>query len=104
MESVYEEALCHELHLRGLHFERRKRVPIDYKGVRLATDLRIDLLVEAKLIVGLIAKEQLSLTDKPQLLTYLRLCNLQLGLILNFHSPILRHGITRVVNDLADLS
>jgi GxxExxY protein len=73
LESVYEEALCHELHLRGLKFVRQQSVPIPFKGIRLGTDLRLDLLIEDKVIVDLKAKENLSPIDKPKLLTYLRL-------------------------------
>ncbi len=101
LESVYEQALCHELHLRSLNFKRQQSVPISYKGIKLATDLRLDLLVEEKVIVDLKAKEQLSLIDKPQLLTYLRLSDLRLGLIINFHSAVLKSGIARVVNNLS---
>ena len=104
IESVYEEALCHELHLRGLSFERQQPVLISYKGIKLATDLRLDLLVEEKVIIDLKAKEQLSFLDKPKLLTYLRLLKLRLGLLINFHTPILKDGGFRVVNDLADPS
>ena len=100
LESVYEQALCHELHLRSLDFKRQQSVPILYKGFKLATDLRLDLLVEEKIIVDLKAKEQLSPIDKPQLLTYLRLTDLRLGLIINFHSATLKSGIVRVVNNL----
>jgi len=70
LESIYEEALCYELHLRGVKFDRQKTVPIPYKGVKLNTPLRMDLLVENKVIVELKAKERLSPIDKPQLLTY----------------------------------
>src|SRR3972149_8812318 len=79
LESVYEEALCHELHLRGLRFVRQQSVPIPYKGIKLGTDLRLDLLVEDKVIVDLKAKEKLSPIDKPKLLTYLRLSDRHLG-------------------------
>ncbi len=102
LESVYEEALCHELHLGEIKFKRQQRVPIHYKGTVLKTDLRLDLLVEDKVIVDLKAKEQLSPIDKPQLLTYLRLCNKRLGLIINFHSAALRQGVARVVNGLSE--
>ena len=104
LESVYEEALCHELHLRGLKFRRQKRVPIKYKGVVLKSDFRLDLLVEDKVIVDLKAKERLAPTDKPQLLTYLPLSDLRLGLIMNFHAELLRDGIARVVNNLSEPS
>jgi len=101
VESIYEAALCHELHLRGLNFVRQQSVPISYKGVQLATDLRLDLLIEGKVIVDLKAKENLSAIDKPILLTYLRLLNLHLGLLINFHTAVLKEGIFRVVNNLA---
>ena len=99
---MYEEALCHELYLRGINFFRQQNVPIPYKGVKLKTVLRLDLLVENKVIVDIKAKTRLSEIDKPQLLTYLRLKDLHLGLIINFHKPILRDGIHRVVNKLED--
>jgi GxxExxY protein len=102
LESVYEEALCHELHLRGLKFVKQQSVPIPYKGVKLGTDLRLDLLVEDKVIVDLKAKEELSALDKPQLLTYLRLSEKHLGLIINFHGKVLKDGISRVVNKLLE--
>jgi GxxExxY protein len=79
LESVYEEALCHELHLRGLKFVRQQSVPIPFKGIRLGTDLRLDLLIEDKVIVDLKAKEKLAPIDKPKLLTYLRLSDVHLG-------------------------
>ncbi len=100
LESVYEEALCHELHLREIKFIRQQHVTIHYKVVKLGTDLRLDLLVEDKVIVDLKAKEKLSLIDKPQLLTYLKLSNKRLGLIINFHVEVLKDGISRVVNEL----
>jgi GxxExxY protein len=100
LESVYEEALCHELHLRELRFKRQQSVPIKYKGVKLGSNLRLDLLVEDKVIVDIKAKEQLSAIDKPQMLTYLRLHGLHLGIILNFHVKVLRDGIYRVANNL----
>jgi GxxExxY protein len=102
LESVYEQALCHELHLRAINFTRQQSVPIPYKGIRLGTDLRLDLLVEDKVIVDLKAKEELSKIDKPKLLTYLRLSEKRLGLIINFHVELLRDGIYRVVNKLED--
>ncbi len=100
LESVYEDALCHELHLRGLQFKRQQSVPIPYKGIKLGTDLRLDLLVEDKVVLDLKAKEELSTIDKPKMLTYLRLSDKHLGLIINFHVEVLRDGIFRVVNKL----
>ena len=98
LEVVYEEALCHELHLRGIAFKRQQSVSLDYKGVHLKTDLRLDLLIDNRIIIDLKVKETLSSTDKPQLLTYLRLCNLKVGLIINFHVPVLKEGVFRVMN------
>jgi GxxExxY protein len=100
LESVYEDALCHELNLQGIKFKRQQNIPVPYKGIKLNSDLRLDLLVEDKVIVELKAKEKLSPIDKPKLLTYLRLSDKHLGLIINFHSEMLRDGIKRVVNRL----
>ncbi|MBU4445126.1 MAG: GxxExxY protein [Candidatus Marinimicrobia bacterium] len=76
--------LSHGVHLRELRFLRQQSVPIPYKGIKLGTDLRLDLLVEDKVIVDLKAKDKLSSIDKPKLLTYLRLVDKHLGLIINF--------------------
>jgi GxxExxY protein len=102
LESIYEEALCCEMGLRQVGFQRQKAVPIIYKGIRLSVPLRLDLIVEEKVIVDLKAKEELSATDRPQLLTYLRLTGLRLGLILNFHTEKLKDGILRIVNNLPE--
>ena len=102
LESVYEDALCHELYLRQVRFVRQQGVPISYKDIKVSTDLRLDLLVEDKVIVDLKAKEELSPIDKPKLLTYLRLMDKHLGLIINFHVELLRDGIHRVVNNLQE--
>jgi len=103
LESVYEEALCHELYLRGMTYVRQQNVKIPYKEIILASPLRLDLLIEDKVIVDIKAKERLSETDKPQLLTYLRLSKLHLGLLINFHKTYLKNGIHRIVNKLQDL-
>lgn len=100
LESVYEEALCHEFRLRGIDCDRQKPVPIEYKGVKLTTDLRLDLLVEGKVIVDVKAKEQMTEKDHVKTLTYLRLTDRRLGLNMNFHEPRLVDGIKRIVNNL----
>jgi GxxExxY protein len=100
VEQIYEEALGHEFSLRGVRFERQKQVPIYYKGVKLGLPLRLDLIVEQKVIVDLKAKEEVNSFDRAKLLSYLRLSNLQLGLIINFHELVLKDGISRVVNGL----
>ncbi len=86
------------MHLRGLRFQRQQSVPIQYKEVKLGSNLRLDLIVEEKVIVDIKAQEQLSAIDKPQMLTYLRLR----GMIINFHVKVLRDGIYRVVNKLKE--
>jgi GxxExxY protein len=102
IEKPYEEAMCHELHLRRLKFTRQRPVPFVYKGITLSVDLRTDLVVEGKVIVDLKAKEQVPAIDKLKVLTYLRLLDLRLGLIINFHVPMLKDGVHRVVNNLRD--
>jgi GxxExxY protein len=100
VEQVYEEALCHEFTLRGIRFERQKQVPIYYKGVKLGLPVRLDLIVEEKVIVDLKAKDEVTHFDRSKLLSYLRLSSLKLGLIINFHEIVLKDGISRVVNGL----
>ena len=102
LESVYEEALCHELHMMKIAFSRQRNIPIQYKGIKLSSDLRLDLMIANKVIVEVKAKEKLSKIDKPQLLSYLKLSNKRLGLIINFHSRLLREGIYRIVNNLPE--
>lgn len=102
LESVYEEALCYEFHLRKIKYERQQQVPVIYKGIKFDTFFRLDLLVEDKVIVDVKAKEKLSASDKPQLLTYLQLTKKHLGLVINFHSNILKNGVFRVVNKLRE--
>ncbi|MFP4014312.1 MAG: GxxExxY protein [Chitinispirillaceae bacterium] len=102
LESVYEEALCHEFYLRGIKFLRQQKVPIPYKEIKLGTDLRLDLIVEEKVIIDLKAKDTVTAIDRQKLLTYLCLSEKKLGLIINFHVLLLRNGIERIVNGLRD--
>ncbi len=102
LESVYEEALCFELSKADLRFERQQSVPIKYKHVLLSTPLRLDLIVEEKVIVDNKAKSELTPIDKQKLLTYLRLRNVRLGLLINFNTPKLVDGVRRVVNRLPE--
>ena len=98
LESVYEEALVYELEQRGLKVELQKQVPIIYKGNVLRTDLRLDLLVEDKVIVELKSVEEMKKLFGKQLLTYLRLMNKRVGLLVNFNTDNILHAIQRVVN------
>ena len=101
LESVYEEALVYELKLRGLTVERQKSVPVQYKDVTLNTDLRLDLLVEDKVIVELKSVSEMKDVFYKQTLTYCKLLNKKLGILVNFNvDDILSDAIIRVVNRL----
>jgi len=100
LESAYEECLCHEFGLRSMNFERQKPLPVIYKGKELDCGYRLDVVVEKLIIVELKACEKIEAIHKAQLLTYLNLSGLKLGLILNFNVPVMREGIVRVVNNL----
>ena len=100
LESAYEECLCHELSLRGIVFERQKPLPIKYKNKNLNCGYRLDIVVDNSIILELKACETIEQIHKAQLLTYLKLSGLHLGLILNFNVPVMRNGIVRIVNDL----
>ena len=100
LEVAYEEALCHELFLAKIPFRRQVMLPIQYKDIRLSADLRIDLLVDDLLIIELKSVDNVAPIHKAQLLTYLRLTNLRLGLLINFNERLLKDGISRVVNGL----
>ena len=100
LESVYEEALVFELELRCLRVNRQKSVPILYKSKRLATDLRLDILVEHRVIVECKATTAYNAVFQAQALTYLRLLDLKLALVINFGERLVKDGIHRVVNGL----
>ena len=100
LESAYERALEQELLLRGFHVERQKPVSLVYKGIALGDAFRLDLLVERKLIVEIKAADELLSLHESQLLTYLRLSDLRLGLLVNFNVRILKDGVKRLVNGL----
>jgi GxxExxY protein len=100
LESVYEEALVWELRRLDLSVERQKVVPLVYKGERLAVDLRLDLLVEGKVLVECKASKEDNPLFEAQALTYLRLSTLRLALVINFGKRLVKDGIHRVVNGL----
>ena len=104
LESAYEECLCKELGLRGLSFERQRPLPLEYKGDKLDCGYRLDVVVENGIILELKACEEIEPIHKAQLLTYLKLSKLSLGLLLNFNVPLMRDGIVRVVNDFNEKS
>lgn len=98
LESVYEEALCFELEQRGLKVERQVQVPVIYKGNVLKTELRLDVLVEDKVIVELKSVEEMKKVFSKQLLTYLRLMNKRVGLLVNFNTDDILKSMHRIVN------
>jgi GxxExxY protein len=97
LESAYEECLCHELHLRGLQFERQVDLPVSYKGLLLGCGYKIDLIVEQEVVLELKAIEKLLPVHEAQLLTYLKLSGKRVGLLINFNTPLLTSGIKRIV-------
>lgn len=100
LEVVYEEILFYELIRQGLKVERQKEIPVIWDGQRMNIGFRADLIIEDKVIVELKSVENISPVHPKQLLTYLKVSNLKLGLLINFNEKLIRDGITRVVNNL----
>jgi GxxExxY protein len=98
LESAYEECLCYEMQLRGIEFKRQVPLSLNYKGVDLDCGYRLDLLVEDKVIVELKSIEGLEPIHEAQMLTYLKLRNAWLGLIINFNVIMLKDRVRRLVN------
>ncbi len=101
LESVYEAILARALERRGLEVERHKSLTFEYDGMTFSEGFRVDLLVEARVVVELKSVEVLAPIHYKQLLTYLRLLRLPVGLLINFGAPTLKAGLHRVVNNLA---
>ena len=99
LESAYEACLAHELELRGFRVERQKPVPLIYDTVRLDCGFRADIVVEGRVVLELKCKVMLHPVDAAQLLSHLRLLNIPIGLLINFHVVLLKDGIRRMVND-----
>jgi GxxExxY protein len=97
LESAYEACVAYELQKMGLCVERQKPIPVIYEGVHLECGFRADLLVEGQVIAELKAKEAIHPIDEAQLLSHLRLLNLRVGLLINFHVLVLKDGIKRMV-------
>jgi len=100
LESIYEAALCHELMLQGLSIRRQLPIEVIYKGMTIREPLYLDILVENKVIIEVKATEKNHPIYETQLLTYLRLTNMKLGLLINLGSSHVKDGIVRVVNGL----
>jgi GxxExxY protein len=96
LESAYELCLAHELELRGLRVERQRPVPLRYKGISLDCGYRIDLIADDAIVVEIKAVERLLPVHHAQLLTYLRLTELRVGLLVNFHSAVIKNDLRRL--------
>ena len=104
LESADEECVCHELPVRRLSFERQVPLPVQYKGVKLDCGYRLDIVVERQLLLELKTVEALLPIHHAQLLTYLKLGRMTYGLLVNFHVPVLKEGLKRIVNQFPDFS
>jgi GxxExxY protein len=102
LESAYQSCLVFELKHLGLRLEEQKALPVVYKEVRLDCGYRLDLLVEDAIIVGIKAIEKLLPIHDAQLLSYWRLAKKRAGLLMNFHAPVLKDGLKRIVNEFPD--
>ena len=102
LESAYEAALCRELDLQSVSYQRQKPLPLTYKGIMLPTNYRLDLVISDAVVVEVKAVETLLPIHDAQLLTYLKLGGYPVGLLLNFNVPILRDGIRRKVLGLEE--
>jgi GxxExxY protein len=97
LESVYDDCVCHELRTHGIEHQRQLALPVSYKGLRLEAGIRIDAVVERRLVLKLKAVDQVLPVHEAQLLTYMKLGNYGTGLLLNFHVALLKDGIKRMV-------
>jgi GxxExxY protein len=102
LESVYEAVMAQELARHGLHTERQQALPVVWENVHLEAGFRADLIVESKVIVEIKSVEAIAPVHRKQLLTYLRLANKRLGILINFDVDLIKDGIARVVNGLAE--
>lgn len=100
LESVYESAICFELEKLEIPFNRQPEIAVYYEDVKMDVGFRADIIVEDKLIIEIKSVASLSAIHHKQLLTYLRLTNMKLGLLVNFNEVLVKDGITRIVNNL----
>ena len=97
LERIYEVCMCHELDKRGLNYQKQVNVPVIYDGIEFEEGYRLDLLVENEIIVELKAAENYNSVWMAQILSYLKITNKRLGLIINFNTPLIKDGIKRVI-------
>ena len=99
LESAYEQCLCHELNVARIPYERQKVLPVRYKGIELQPGYRLDLVVGSQLLVELKSVERLLPVHEAQVITYLKLSGLSVGLLVNFHATAIRHGLRRLTKN-----
>lgn len=99
LESVYEEAVCHELFNAGISFKRQQAIPVVYGNVKLELGFRADVIVDGKVIVELKSVEAVAPVHSKTVLTYMRLTGIEVGLLINFNVALLKDGITRLIDD-----
>ena len=100
LESSYEACLCYELSARNMRFEKQVSLPVKYKNIDLDCGYRLDVVVENRVILEIKSVDRLTSINEAQLLTYLRLSDLKLGMLINFNVPLLKNGMKRIVNNL----
>lgn len=100
LESVYEEIMFFELTKQGLNVEKQKAIPVIWDELKMEIGFRADLIVENKVIIELKSVEQIAPVHPKQLLTYLKIADKKLGLLINFNEKLIKNGITRIVNNL----
>jgi GxxExxY protein len=96
-EEIYERSLCHELQVRGIPLRNQVALPLLYKGARVGDDLRLDLLVDDRVVVELKTVSEVAPVHDAQVLTYMRLTHCRVGLLINFYVPVLKNGVKRYV-------
>jgi GxxExxY protein len=100
LESVYETAICHELNKLNFRYRRQEEIAVKYDNVKMDLGFRADIVIEDKLIVEIKSVESIASIHPKQLLTYLKLTNIKLGLLVNFNVVLIKNGITRIANNL----
>jgi len=98
LESAYQACFVHELGLRGVAYQKELPIPLNYRGVHIEVGFRADVVIEQKLLIELKAVEQLLPIHKAQVITYLKLTHLPLGILINFNEVLIKHGLQRILN------
>lgn len=97
LESVYESCMCYELSVRRIPFQRQLEVPVFYKGIRMESELKLDIIADQRIILEIKCVQEIHPVFEAQLLTYLKLMNIRVGILLNFNVPVMKDGVVRRV-------